>query len=266
MTNPTEPQSRPIVTRAEAIAAGVPRYYTAKPCQRGHVAERTVTSYACIICAHERYLADYEENPQKYRAQSAQWAANNPDRMAQLQKEWGAKNPDNLKAAKATYRLTPHGQQKDREYREKNAATLMARSLKWRADNPERTRANETAWRESHPEQARARVRKWARANPEKTRVSSNNRRARLVAAEGTHTAQEIINLFEKQKGKCCHCLKPITLKKKRPNTATEDHWVSLSSGGRNDIANIKLSCKSCNSKKGPKDPLLFARLMGRLL
>lgn len=44
-----------IVTRAEAIRAGVPRYFTGKPCKSGHIAERYTLKGSCVEC-HEGYL------------------------------------------------------------------------------------------------------------------------------------------------------------------------------------------------------------------
>src|SRR5690242_21386803 len=41
---------RPIVTRAEAKAAGSTRYFTGKPCKYGHLAERTTASGECAEC------------------------------------------------------------------------------------------------------------------------------------------------------------------------------------------------------------------------
>lgn len=39
-----------IITRQDAIARGLPRYFTGVPCSRGHVAHRRVMSPACIEC------------------------------------------------------------------------------------------------------------------------------------------------------------------------------------------------------------------------
>jgi hypothetical protein len=38
-----------IITRKEALAQGLKRYFTGKPCKRGHVAERS-TSAGCYTC------------------------------------------------------------------------------------------------------------------------------------------------------------------------------------------------------------------------
>ena len=42
-----------IITRDEAIAKGLTRYFTGKPCHKGHIAERGVAHYACVICHNE---------------------------------------------------------------------------------------------------------------------------------------------------------------------------------------------------------------------
>ena len=39
-----------IVTLAEARAAGLKRYFTGKPCSRGHVVERQVSNQGCLQC------------------------------------------------------------------------------------------------------------------------------------------------------------------------------------------------------------------------
>ena len=42
-----------VVSRKDALLAGSKRYFTGKPCKRGHVAERSVRSYYCIPCQYE---------------------------------------------------------------------------------------------------------------------------------------------------------------------------------------------------------------------
>ena len=43
-----------IITRAEAIEKGLTRYFTGKPCKRGHVAERRVANHNCAVCSNEQ--------------------------------------------------------------------------------------------------------------------------------------------------------------------------------------------------------------------
>lgn len=42
------------ITLAEAIARGLSRYFTGRPCARGHVAERYVPNGGCVECAGRR--------------------------------------------------------------------------------------------------------------------------------------------------------------------------------------------------------------------
>jgi hypothetical protein len=43
-----------IVTRVEARALGLKRYFTGEPCTRGHVCERATRNSDCVECNHER--------------------------------------------------------------------------------------------------------------------------------------------------------------------------------------------------------------------
>lgn len=45
--------SAEIITRAEARAQGLTRYFTGKPCKRGHIADRFVSSSACVACTQK---------------------------------------------------------------------------------------------------------------------------------------------------------------------------------------------------------------------
>jgi hypothetical protein len=47
-----------IVTRQEAIDAGLPRYFTGEPCKNGHVAARLTLSSACLECKAEYVKRD----------------------------------------------------------------------------------------------------------------------------------------------------------------------------------------------------------------
>ena len=41
-------------TRAQAIARGLPRYFTGEPCKAGHTAERSTADRTCIECCRAR--------------------------------------------------------------------------------------------------------------------------------------------------------------------------------------------------------------------
>lgn len=56
-------------TRAEAMALGLPRYFTGKPCRHGHVAERLVSAKSCCDCDRLRLSSlGYKERRRQHRA------------------------------------------------------------------------------------------------------------------------------------------------------------------------------------------------------
>lgn len=58
------------ITRKTATAQGLKRYFTGKPCPRGHVAERLVSGRRCLECSRERDKGRYAKNPEKERERS----------------------------------------------------------------------------------------------------------------------------------------------------------------------------------------------------
>lgn len=57
-----------IITRKEAQEQGLPRYFTGKPCKRGHVCERFINSTHCIECGKVRSKKYVQENPDRRKA------------------------------------------------------------------------------------------------------------------------------------------------------------------------------------------------------
>lgn len=44
-------------SREEAAKLGLPRYFTGKPCSKGHVSERYTMQGACVECVHNTNAA-----------------------------------------------------------------------------------------------------------------------------------------------------------------------------------------------------------------
>lgn len=63
---------RPLVSREEAIAVGLPRYFTGIPCRNGHFAERETKEWRCTRCRADSCLnwqkRQYATNADAYRA------------------------------------------------------------------------------------------------------------------------------------------------------------------------------------------------------
>lgn len=215
------------ITRSEAKAAGKTRYFTGRPCPRGHVAERMCASKDCVECHNARCRRSNKERPQKHRERADRWRKANPKRSAIISR----------RAAK--------------KHRSKNPEKHNRLARAWRNANPEKVREQTAIWRAANIERVREgvarRTKFWRAAFPEKRRATENKRRSRKKCAEGHHTADDILRALSKQFFLCIgiDCAADIS------RSFTIDHIIPLSRGGSNWPHNIQLLCRSCNSKKG---------------
>ncbi|WNL50886.1 endonuclease VII [Xanthomonas phage Murka] len=108
-----------VISRAEAKAQGLKRYFTGKPCPNGHLLERHVSSGGCVECARAYAAAWYAANPERQRANAAAWYAANTDRKSANDAAWYAANPERKRVGAAA----------------------------WKAENPEKVAANVAARR-----------------------------------------------------------------------------------------------------------------------
>ena len=76
-----------IITRKEAIAQGLNRFFTGKPCKHGHIAEKYVYNWRCLGCTNAANVAYYEKNRESQIKKSIQWGANNKERINKRNKE-----------------------------------------------------------------------------------------------------------------------------------------------------------------------------------
>lgn len=225
------------ITRAEARRQGAKRYFTGKPCLRGHIAERQVSNLTCLEC-----------NLEKVRAR--QWHKNNPERAKENRRRWREANPEKVAAA-----------------RERQAACPKAkeRAARWYAENREQRCASMKAYREANREKIDATHKVWVEANRDRVRelfrMARQRRRARMRGSNGSHTSADLVEILAAQKGRCAYCRVDLRKVKKQV-----DHIIPLARGGSNARANIQYLCASCNQAKNAADPIDFARERGLLI
>lgn len=70
-------------TRHEARALGFTRYFTGKPCSKGHIAERSLTG-TCVDCQQLANKGWAQRNPNEANVRSARWRARNPEKAYQI--------------------------------------------------------------------------------------------------------------------------------------------------------------------------------------
>jgi 5-methylcytosine-specific restriction endonuclease McrA len=148
--------------------------------------------------------------------------------------------------------------------RDRNAKFYAERQDEQRARSVDYYHANKEArceYGKNNRDKTRQAVAKWTKANPDKKRAVENARRARQYAAGGTYSASDIAEILNGQRGRCAYCPTVLT----RANRHI-DHITALACGGTNDRRNLQLLCQPCNSAKGARDPIVFARSTGRLL
>ena len=112
------------MTRAEAKLKGLKRYYTGKPCSKGHDAERLVSNCCCVTCSQEKYRAYVVSHPEQMKHRARDYNRKNPERTKRRYKEWRSRN---LEYARRRVRDWL-AENKDR--RNINRAAYRARALK----------------------------------------------------------------------------------------------------------------------------------------
>lgn len=261
-----------IITRADARAKGLTRYYSGMPCKHGHLTERYVAGWVCIGCLdiiHKGYL----KNPDL-----------KPKTVARLAGEATYVSEGKCRNGHSSVRHTHNGRcvvcsaghrnrKKARDAAKEKVCKRVARPLRPKAVA---IAAGGEFYSTGKPcsrgHEAHRRVSDgmcilcvgmaatdWARRHPERARAAVIRRRARIKGASGSHTPEQLLALLSSQAGKCIYCRSAMGQK------WTVDHINAISKGGSNDIANIQLLCLSCNQHKSAKNPLDFAREMGIL-
>lgn len=223
------------MTRAEARAQGLKKYFTGKPCKRGHIAERYVAGM-CVPCR---------------LAQNDRWAKANPDKKAASVKVFREKNAERLKAKQAAYHAEWYAKNRDKKL-EQNKTYLR--------EKPEVSRKATRKWQKANPEKAASYAKLWY-SDPHNRALHRNKRRSLEIGASGFHTPADTKAILSAQDHRCAYCRTDLRKAKRHL-----DHIMPLSRGGSNDPSNLQWLCAPCNLSKGAKDPIDFARERGLLV
>ena len=236
----SHPQPK-IISRKAAQALGLNRYFTGKACPAGHIAEKRVSCYGCVACARLKTRAWNDEKvaPRKERAQKAReyWAS-----------------PSGVAAKKAREKAT------DAARYLRNKEAIDAYNKAWYEANKDRKLAKGAEWHAANKVSVRDRHKVREAESPEIRRAAKLRRRAREANTSGNITKEDLKFLFAVQKGKCAYC------RSKLGKGYHADHILPLCLGGSGGRENIQLTCAPCNTKKGTKHPLEFARRQGMLV
>ena len=258
-----------IISKFDAKALGLLRYFTGKACKHSHIAERYSNGGSCIAC-HEAVRAKWLDggvnssiersckkcglnfsgpeckqcsllraknsrlrNPENRKKVAAAWYAANKQRAADTGAIWYAANQEKAKAYCADWYLRNKTQES------------IKRAARYAKD----------------PSVDKLAMAAWQKLNPEKCRIYSQNNRAMKRKNGGQLSSGLTEKLMKLQRARCACCKADLTKVKYHL-----DHRIALSNGGLHTDANIELLCEHCNCSKSAKDPIDFMQSRGFLL
>lgn len=139
-----------IVTRKEAQALGLTRYFTGKPCIYGHLAQRMTGSKTCCECNRIRRKEHHDANREESRRKGREHYAANSERLRETRRAYGKANLEKE----------------------------VAYNARWRAANPDKAREFWKRDREKNKEARNESTRAWRKRNVEKQNFYSAKRHA----------------------------------------------------------------------------------------
>ena len=92
-----------IVSRDEARAIGLKRYFTGEACRQGHLAERTTSEGKCVECVRARDRARQRAQSEEKKAYLKDYYQKNRRRMVAQALEYQRRNPDQRRQTCARY-------------------------------------------------------------------------------------------------------------------------------------------------------------------
>lgn len=150
-------------------------------------------------------------------------------------------------AARAYYAKNNHRfRQREAKYREADREKIRQRAKVYYAANRDKCMAWHREDRKRHPERTRELARGW-----------QATRRAKKT---GGITAPQLREWFLAQK-KICHWCGV-----KCQQDSHIDHIIPLAKGGGHEARNLCIACPPCNLRKGARDPIEWAQMIGKLL
>lgn len=122
------------ITRADARAQGLKRFFDGTACAEGHIAERLVSSRVCVECNRQRARANYKPHPKRTKS---------PAELKAYKSAWYQANKDRVRPA----RLARYAdQRKDR----------VAYSKAWAEANVDKAREHSRIGRRNRRARAKA--------------------------------------------------------------------------------------------------------------
>ncbi len=215
-----------IISRQDAKAAGLKRFFTGVKCLHEHISERYVSTGTCCKC-----IKLHRDN----------WALSN--------KEW-------IYNYQSSYRKDPVVAGKHREcsrkYHWKNRDKIIEKN-KNKYEKNFLLRKEKVACQNKYARDLRG-------SEPIRyylyRAICNHNRRCLKQNVPGRLTYKGVLNILELQEYRCFTCSSPLN-----SQSISLDHWMPIALGGTNEHCNIKFLCNFCNFSKNDKHPDVWIKL-----
>lgn len=200
----------------------------------------------CRTCVNAARKAKYQANPEQARKRKRDYYEANKERVCEINARSREKNKGKVAERKRDYyervKVTPEFKAKTKKRQLKNKARKREYDREYRAKNADHLKKIKDRWRAENPALV--------------TQIKKAYRHRRRAWAKGGDSTAEIHEWQERQEKSChwcgCECADDFHL----------DHVMPLSRGGRHEVANLVISCPSCNSKKSAMLPDEWAHVM----
>lgn len=127
----------PIISRQEALAAGLVQYFTGRPCKHGHVAPRFTEHRNCTECNKVKLTQHRKSNPDKVKASNAAHYAANAEQRREAQRQWNVANA--VRAAERARQRRKDRPEVAHNWRQRNKPRVVLQTTRRRAAKLQRT-------------------------------------------------------------------------------------------------------------------------------
>ncbi len=216
-----------IISRKDAKAQGLKYYFTGKPCKRGHIDKRFVSSFWCMTCGREKASEAFRSLTGEKREAKREYE----------RRRW----------------QDPEFRKRQRLYQqhEQERANQARRNREWKKQNREKLARKSRAWYHANSERALEARKVYVAANRDRARIWGRKAANKRLAIKKDLFVEDVDPrvVFERDKGICGICREPVDVQ----SNWELDHIIPLSKRGPHSYANIQLAHRRCNRSKGAK-------------